>query len=84
MAAVVLQVAALGLAPVSVVQPMLAGGLVVALAVRSVRDSRFPSTNDLLGAALAAGVAMGVAAVLISAALNTFGRGGVVAALRSP
>lgn len=141
MVAVVLQVAALGLAPVSVVQPMLAGGLVVALAIRSVRDRRLPSLTDLLGAALAAGglavfliaarpadvskdtipgtvtilvatllalaliavtiwlkpgargalaagvaagIAMGVAAVLISAALNTFGHSGLMAALRSP
>jgi len=140
-AAVVLQVAALGLAPVSAVQPLLAGGLVVALGIRSVRDRRLPSANDLLGAALAAGglavflvaarpadvskdripgtvailvaallalaliaatiwlkqgpggalaagiaagIAMGVAAVLISAALNTFGRSGLAAALRSP
>ena len=140
-AAVVLQIAALGLAPVSAVQPLLAGGLVVALAIRSLRDRRVPSLNDLLGAALAAGglavflvaarpadvskdripgavpilvtallalaliavtvwlkpgprgalaaglasgVAMGIAAVLISAALNTFGHSGLVAALRSP
>jgi drug/metabolite transporter (DMT)-like permease len=139
-AAVVLQVLALGLAAVSVVQPLLAGGLVVALGIRSVRDRRFPSANDLVGAGLAAGglavflvaarpgdvtrdripgtvailvaallalamiaatgrvkegprgalasglaagVAMGVAAVLISAALNTFGHIGLVAALRS-
>src|SRR5689334_8097170 len=53
--AVLLQVAALGLAPVSVVQPLLAGGLVVALAIRSARDRRLPSASDLLGAALAAG-----------------------------
>jgi drug/metabolite transporter (DMT)-like permease len=139
--AVVLQVAALGLAPVSVVQPLLAGGLVVALALRSVRDRRLPSLSDLAGAALAAGglavflvaarpadvskdtvpgtvavliaallalcliagtiplrpgrpgalaagsaagIAMGIAAVLISAALNTFGHNGLAAALRSP
>jgi drug/metabolite transporter (DMT)-like permease len=141
MVAVLLQVAALGLAPVSAVQPLLAGGLVVALAVRSVRDRRFPSPGELLGAALAAGglavflvfarpadvsrdripgavailvaallalaliavtiwlkqgaagalaagaasgTAMGIAAVLISAALATFGRHGLAAALRSP
>jgi drug/metabolite transporter (DMT)-like permease len=141
LAAVVLQVLALGLAPVSVVQPLLASGLVVALGIRSVRDRRFPSTNDLLGAGLAtgglavflvaarpadvtrdripgtvailvaalvalamvaaigrvkegprgaltsglaAGIAMGVAAVLISAAMNTFGHVGLVAALRNP
>jgi hypothetical protein len=141
MAAVVLQVLALGLAAVSVVQPLLAGGLVLALGIRSVRDRRFPAANDLLGAilaagglavflvaarpadvtrdripgtvailvaallalamiaatsrvkegprgalaaGLAAGIAMGVAAVLISAALNTFGHIGLVAALRGP
>jgi hypothetical protein len=139
--AVLLQVAALGLAPVSAVQPLLAGGLVVALAVRSIRDRRFPSPGELVGAALAAGglavflvaarpadvskdripgavailvtsllalalvagtvwvkhgargalaagmtagVAMGIAAVLISAALNTFSHSGLAAALRSP
>jgi len=62
--AVGLQVAALGLAPVSAVQPLLAGGLVVALAIRSVRDRRVPSPRDLLGAALAAG---GLAVFLIAA-----------------
>src|SRR6476661_2998487 len=136
--AVLLQVLALGLAPVSAVQPLLAGGLVVALGIRSVRDRRLPSATDLLGATLAAGglavflvaaqpadvskdripgtaailvvavlalaliagtiwlkqgalvaglaagIAMGVAAVLISAALNTLGRNGLVAAVRSP
>ena len=139
--AVLLQVAALGLAPVSAVQPLLAGGLVVALAIRSVRDRRFPAVTEFLGAALAAGglavflvaarpadvskdtipgtaailvaallalaliaatiwlrqgavgalaagsaagIAMGVAAVLVSAALATFVRDGLAAALRSP
>jgi len=139
--AVLLQVLALGLAPVSAVQPLLAGGLVVALGIRSVRDRRLPSATDLLGATLAAGglavflvaaqpadvskdripgtaailvaallalvliaatiwlkqgpggalaaglaagTAMGIAAVLISAALNTLGRNGLVAAVRSP
>ena len=62
--AVLLQVTALGLAPVSVVQPLLAGGLVVALAIRSVRDRRLPSRTDLVGAALAAG---GLAVFLIAA-----------------
>jgi drug/metabolite transporter (DMT)-like permease len=63
-AAVVLQVVALGLAAVSVVQPLLAGGLIVALAIRSVRDRRFPSLSDLLGAALSAG---GLAVFLVAA-----------------
>lgn len=141
MVAVVLQVAALGLAPVSAVQPLLAGGLVVALALRSIRDRRAPALTELLGAALAAGglafflvaarpadvsedripgagavlvatllavvliavticlrpgaagslaagaaagVAMGIAAVLVSAALATFARHGLAAALGSP
>jgi hypothetical protein len=139
--AVGLQVAALGLAPVSAVQPLQAGGLVVALAVRSLRDRHLPALRDLVGAALAAGglavflvaaqpadvsddtipgsvavlvaalvavalaagtvwlkpgakgallagvasgIAMGLAAVLISAALNRFSHHGLVAALRSP
>ena len=63
-AAVVLQVVALGLAPVAVVQPLLAGGLVVALAIRSVRDRRLPSGTDLLGATLTAG---GLAVFLVAA-----------------
>jgi hypothetical protein len=63
-AAVVLQVVALGLAPVSVVQPLLAGGLVVALGIRSMRDRRLPSGPDLLGAALTAG---GLAVFLVAA-----------------
>jgi drug/metabolite transporter (DMT)-like permease len=63
-AAVVLQVVALGLAPVSVVQPLLAGGLIVALGIRSVRDRRLPSGTELLGAALTAG---GLAVFLVAA-----------------
>src|SRR6476620_8467401 len=62
--AVVLQVVALALAPVSAVQPLLAGGLVVALGIRSVRDRRLPSATDLLGATLAAG---GLAVFLVAA-----------------
>jgi drug/metabolite transporter (DMT)-like permease len=52
---IVLQVIALALAPVSIVQPLLAGGLVVALGIRSVKDRRWPVGRDLLGAAMAAG-----------------------------
>jgi hypothetical protein len=63
-AGVALQVVALGLAPVSVVQPLLAAGLVVALAIRSIRDRSLPSGTDLLGAALTAG---GLAVFLIAA-----------------
>jgi drug/metabolite transporter (DMT)-like permease len=48
-------VIALALAPVSIVQPLLAGGLVVALGIRSVKDRRWPVGRDLLGAAMAAG-----------------------------
>jgi hypothetical protein len=134
----VLQVVALALAPVAIVQPVLAGGLVVALAIRSVRDRCLPSRLDALGAlctcgglavflvaarpaagtgdhlppwfavvaavvvaaglvavssrsgrgprgALAcgasAGIAAGVAAVLISAAIKTFGERGLLATL---
>lgn len=59
-----LQVAALGLAPVAVVQPLLAGGLVIALAVRTVRDHCLPTAAELLGAACTAG---GLAVFLIAA-----------------
>jgi drug/metabolite transporter (DMT)-like permease len=52
---IVLQLVALSLAPVSIVQPLLAGGLVVALGLRSVKDRRMPSGKELLGATLAAG-----------------------------
>lgn len=138
---IVLQIVALALAPVSIVQPLLAGGLVVALGLRSVRDRRWPVGRDLLGAALAAGglavflaaahpadeaqdrvpgklavlaaalvalvlvaltrlaregrrgalgsglvagIAMGIAAVLISAALKTLSRDGLLDALTGP
>ncbi len=46
-----LQILALGLAPIALVQPVLAAGLVVALGIRAVRDHRVPSASDLLGAA---------------------------------
>lgn len=135
-AAALLQVAALGLAPVAVVQPVLAGGLVVALAIRAVLDRAAPPALQALGAvcttaglalflvaaqpgpathraaslpvavaavvvvllalatsrlpagpaaavlaALVAGVALGVAAVVVSAALDVLQHRGVVAAL---
>ncbi|WP_410572996.1 DMT family transporter [Amycolatopsis sp. cmx-4-61] len=133
-----LQVVALALAPVAIVQPVLAGGLVVALAIRSVRDRCLPSRLDGIGAVLtcgglavflvaarpaagtgdhlppwfavvaavvvaggvvagvsrigrgpwgalacgaAAGIAAGVAAVLISAAVKTFGERGLLPTL---
>lgn len=136
-----LQILALALAPVSIVQPLLAGGLVVALGIRSVRDRRRPSGRELLGgvltagglavflvaarpadvshdrvpgavpvvvialvalalvaltmraeqtvvgalsAGLAGGIAMGIAAVLVSAALSILGRDGLVPALATP
>src|SRR4051794_24449702 len=50
-----LQVAALALAPVAVVQPMLAVGLVVALGIRAVRNRQAPLRLELLGAALTTG-----------------------------
>jgi hypothetical protein len=59
-----LQVAALALAPVAIVQPLLAGGLVVALALRSFRSRCWPTGSELLGAALTAG---GLAVFLVAA-----------------
>jgi hypothetical protein len=59
-----LQVAALALAPVSIVQPLLAAGLIVALGLRSLRTRCLPSGSELLGAALTAG---GLAVFLVAA-----------------
>ncbi|WP_167441607.1 DMT family transporter [Amycolatopsis vastitatis] len=59
-----LQVVALALAPVAIVQPVLAGGLVVALAIRSVRDRCLPSRLDGIGAACTCG---GLAVFLVAA-----------------
>lgn len=137
--AALVQVAALALAPVAIVQPVLAGGLVMALALRSLRDHRWPRTTEVAGAVLAtaglaiflvfarpghgnaghlsvgltaalsavvvlfmlgaarlvrgragaflcglaAGVGLGLAAVLISAALDVLQHRGVLAALSS-
>lgn len=50
-----LQVVALALAPVSIVQPLLAGSLVIALGIRSVRDRCLPSRGELLGAGCTCG-----------------------------
>jgi len=59
-----LQVVALALAPVSIVQPLLAGSLVIALGIRAVRDRCLPSTVELLGA----GCTCGGLAVFLTAA----------------
>jgi hypothetical protein len=59
-----LQVAALALAPVAIVQPLLAVGLIVALGLRTVRERCWPTGAELAGAALTAG---GLAVFLIAA-----------------
>src|SRR3954463_50495 len=59
-----LQVAALALAPVAVVQPVLAVGLVVALAIRAVRHRTVPLKAELLGGAL---TTVGLAVFLVAA-----------------
>jgi drug/metabolite transporter (DMT)-like permease len=58
------QVAALAVAPVAVVQPMLAAGLVVALGLRAIRNRQAPLRLELLGAALTTG---GLAVFLVTA-----------------
>ena len=64
------QVVALGLAPVAVVQPVLAGGLVVALSVRALRTRCLPPRVELLGAALTVG---GLVVFLVAARPATGG-----------
>jgi len=59
-----LQVAALALAPVAIVQPLLAASLLVALALRTARSRCWPTGGELLGAVLTAG---GLAVFLIAA-----------------
>jgi drug/metabolite transporter (DMT)-like permease len=59
-----LQVVALGLAPVAIVQPVLAGGLVVALGLRAVRTRHAPGRLEILGAILTVG---GLGAFLVAA-----------------
>src|SRR4051795_8824838 len=59
-----MQVLALGLAPVAVVQPVLAVALVVALAIRAVRNRQAPLRLELIGAALTTG---GLAVFLVAA-----------------
>ena len=58
------QVAALAVAPVAVVQPMLAVGLVVALGIRAIRTRLAPVKVELIGAALTTG---GLAVFLVAA-----------------
>jgi drug/metabolite transporter (DMT)-like permease len=58
------QVAALAVAPVAVVQPMLAAGLVIALGIRAVRNRQAPLRLELLGAAL---TTAGLAVFLLAA-----------------
>jgi hypothetical protein len=58
------QVAAMAVAPVAVVQPMLAVALVVALGIRAVRNRQAPLGLELLGAALTTG---GLAVFLLAA-----------------
>lgn len=58
------QVAALAVAPVAVVQPMLSVGLVVALGLRALRTRQVPLRLELLGAALTTG---GLAVFLVAA-----------------
>jgi hypothetical protein len=76
--------------PADVTQDRIPGTVAVllaallALALVAVTSRVRPGPRGALAAGLAAGSAMGVAAVLISAALNTFSHLGLVAALRSP
>jgi hypothetical protein len=49
------QVAALAVAPVAVVQPMLAAALVVALGLKAIRNKQAPLRLELIGAALTTG-----------------------------
>ena len=58
------QVAALAVAPVAVVQPMLAVALVVGLGLRAVRNRQAPLRLELIGAAL---TTAGLAVFLVSA-----------------
>jgi hypothetical protein len=58
------QVAALALAPVAIVQPLLAGGLVVALALRSFRSRCLPTRLEVFGALCTCG---GLAVFLVAA-----------------
>lgn len=58
------QVAALALAPVSIVQPLLAGAMVIALVVRAVWDRCLPRGGEVLGAACTVG---GLTAFLLTA-----------------
>ena len=59
-----LQVAALALAPVAIVQPLLAGGLVVALGLRAWRTRSWPTRTEVVGAVL---TTVGLAVFLVAA-----------------
>jgi hypothetical protein len=59
-----LQVLALGLAPVAIVQPLLAAGLVVALGMRAMRTRCVPTPTEVVGAVLTVG---GLAVFLVAA-----------------
>ena len=60
----ILQVIALALAPVAIVQPVLAGSLIVAMAIRAVRDRCLPTGGEMLGALCTGG---GLAIFLVAA-----------------
>lgn len=77
--AALVQLGALALAPVSVVQPLLAGGLVLAIAIRAGIDRRWPRSREVLGAALAAG-GLGVFLVAASPGQGTGRQLGVLPA----
>lgn len=62
--AALVQVVALGLAPVAIVQPVLAGGLVVALGIRAVLDRTVPPLGQIAGALCAT---VGLAVFLVAA-----------------
>ena len=64
LAATVLQLVALSLAPVAIVQPVIAAGLIVALGVRAVRDRRPPTSVEFFGVGCAT---VGLAVFLVAA-----------------
>ena len=64
LAATVLQLVALSLAPVAIVQPVVAAGLIVALGIRAVRDRRPPTLVEFAGVGCAT---VGLAVFLVAA-----------------